>query len=82
LIASSLHELSLQQSIASSLLVVGFGGLIAHHFASSARPLSGFGALRFITGDAVRQLLAGLDHGLVSVLCSETLQQASEEHLR
>jgi hypothetical protein len=52
------------------------------HFASSARPLSGFGSLRFITGDALRQPLAGLDHGLVSVLCSETLQQASEEHLR
>src|SRR5262252_5645802 len=59
-----------------------FGGLIARQFASSAWPLSGFGALRFITDDALRQPLAGLDHGLVSVLRPETLQQASEKRLR
>jgi len=59
-----------------------FGGLIARQFASSTWPLSGCGALRFITDDALRQPLAGLDHGLVSVLRPETLQQASEKRLR
>jgi hypothetical protein len=57
----------------------GFDGRIARHFASSARPLSGFGSPRFITDDALRQPLSGVDHGLFSVLRSETLQQASEE---
>jgi len=61
---------------------VNAGDGSACHFASSARPLSGFGDHRFITGDALRQPLAELDHGLVSVLRAETLQQASEERLR
>jgi hypothetical protein len=73
------------KTFASRLLVVAFSGvvdfssLITRQFASSARSLSGFGALRFIIGDAVRQPLAGVDHGLVSVLRSQTLQQGGEE---